>query len=156
MESINKFLIVFLIISFFLILGQWRILSLNGIVPNLLLVIFLLSSFFQSGFLFMLVLAVSTFLVFAVFMPFWLFQSALIFSLVLAMKFASGFLSGNRFLDFLIMLVLGTAGFYFFLNLAKAGSFQSVLVLKETIYNLVLGTAGWFFLRLFKHRQFLI
>ncbi len=128
----------------------------TGVAPNLLLVVFLLSSFFQSGFLFMLALAISTFLVFAAFMPFWLFQPALIFSLVLAMKFASGFLSGNKFLDFLIMLVLGTAGFYFFLNLVTAGSFQLASILKETIYNLVLGTAGWFFLRLFKRRQFLI
>jgi len=129
---------------------------LAGVAPNLLLVVFLLSSFFQSGFLLILALAISTFLVFAAFMPFWLFQPALIFSLVLAMKFAGGFLSGNKFLDFLIMLVLGTVGFYFFLNLAKAGSFQPALILKETIYNLVLGTAGWFFLRLFKRRQFLI
>ncbi len=155
MEFINKFLVVFLAINLFLILEQWRILSLAGVSPNLLLILFLLASFFQTGFLFMAFLGVAVFLVFAVFMPFWLLQAALIIFLVFAMKFGRGFLSGNVFLDFLITLFLGTAGFYFLLKIFSAGSFESIIVLKEIVYNLILGAAGWFLLRLFQKKQFL-
>ncbi len=129
----------------FFIFQQSQFLSIYGINPNLLLVIFLLFTFKADllgqaiqvrllGVLFA-VLAVLVLL----FVPFWFLYFAGILVVVLIFNFLKNFMTGVRFFDFLISVILGTFLFYLIINFFGLG-LPYVLILWEVVYNFVTGS----------------
>lgn len=154
MRSFSSFLAVFLGMSAAFLLQQFRVFSLFGVNPNLLLLGFLTLVFLRAApWIAFVFLAVFLLLVY-VQMPFWFLEGIALALLVLVVVLVKKFLTGYSSVDFFISLILGTAVFYGIVgvmeNISALGlgfreyhfSIPHFLV-KEMVYNAFLGSIFW-------------
>jgi len=140
----KKFIILFAALAVIFIIGQSRLLSVNGVNPNLFLVFFLLIAFNAGSFLFILALALATLLFIFVFTPSWFPSFGLASLLVLAFYFLKRFLTGTALLDYLLLVLAGTLLFYFLLAFPDLTALPLGQILSEALSNLILGVIMWF------------
>lgn len=146
--------IIFFAVSVFLI-QQARTLEIGGTNPNLLLIFLLLCShYWRIPFRFALALLIPLQILFMFAFPFFTVWSGIVLLLFLVSSRFGGKVTGNRMIDFLVILFVGSILFYLFSELASNvaqfgvnfGSFffsRFALFLKEVGYNLVMGVLGW-------------
>ena len=146
MQQLNKTLIVFAIISFLLLLQQFRFLSIKNVNPNLVLIVFLIIIFSGSKKWFLGLTLLAFLIFFLETMPFWSIEAILFFALIIFIKILSNFLTGHPMSDFLISLILGTIIFQFLIQIKEIAGLKADLILSEVIYNLILGMIGWIIL----------
>lgn len=143
MAVFNKFLHSFLAIYFFWLLQQSGVFKIHNVNPNLLLLVFLLLIYSGAG----IKLTASIAFVFAffafVFSQFWFFSILLLLSVAVLIGLLKKFLTGNKFVDFLISIFFATAAFAVLNNIHKLSFSFSGLILGEIFYNLILGVLGW-------------
>ncbi|MBI4034089.1 MAG: hypothetical protein HY378_00890 [Candidatus Brennerbacteria bacterium] len=130
------------LIAFFFILQQFRVLSIAGINPNLLLVGLLFFAIRAEHFRFLAVLLGVSAGLTLLFTPAWFFQFLGVVLVVLIFYFVKGFMTGSRFLDFLIAVAAGNLLFYLVVNLFSF-NLPYVLILEETAYNILAASAMW-------------
>ena len=138
-----KILTAVTVVAVFFFLGQFQFLSVAGVNPNLFLIGLLFFAVKADKFRFLgVLLAVSVVLVF-LFDPVWFFRVSGVLLVVLLFYFLKNFMTGNRFLDFLIGIAAGTFLFYFVINPFSFG-LPYALIFMEIVYNLTLGALLWF------------
>lgn len=143
MIMLNKFLLVLLLLNFFLLLQQTRILSVSQVNPNLLLLGFLLL-IFSGAKIWLVVLTAAAFVFMSIFfLPFWFLTILIFTALITAFAFFKKFLTGSRFIDFLITIFFATIIFSILIGIAGASPTSLGLILKEFLYNFIFGIFGW-------------
>ncbi|MFA6365225.1 MAG: hypothetical protein WCW78_02375 [Candidatus Paceibacterota bacterium] len=143
MQLINRILILFLLSMFFFFLQQGGFLRIYGIVPNLILILFLSYVFIgvsrSTLFFFGIVFIVLT----LAWVPFWLPEIAVLFLTLFCIILIRRFLTGNPHIDFFISLVGGTFLFYGFLSLFGISLFSFHSIMRELVYSLAVGACIW-------------
>ena len=138
MRDLIKILIWLFFVFLAVIIQTNRLLNLNGVNPNLILLFILLAVVSEKEFRKALILIFAIVLLSAVVLPYWSKQILILGGLGLLALLFKKFLTGGAFWDFLILIVLGTLGFY----LLKAPSYlitDFISVVGELIYNIILG-----------------
>lgn len=135
---------------FLLLVQSERIGSVGGVEVNFLLVFFSLLVFLADSVLYAVV-PILVLLLFSFFsVPFWIEEILILAALILPSYFARRFLTGNSFVDFLIVIFLATVFFYGALALFFHTPWLSFTLFLEVIYNCVLGALVWAFVRFIK------
>ncbi len=137
-----KILIAFTALFIAFILQQFRFLSLGHVNPNLILIGFLFLVFKRANLMFLGSLLLGVALTALLFIPQWFLQVLVVLLLIMAFYFIKNFMTGNRFFDFLLAVILGTIVFYTAVSLLRF-SFSAALILGEILYNTVLGAVIW-------------
>lgn len=159
MKSIVYSLGTFFFIGLLLFVQQSRLLDIYGITPNIFLIsLFLYSHYmrvsFRGALFFSIAMELFIFLVFP-FLTVWGIVALILF--LLSSLFRNK-ITGNHFIDFMLVFSVGSALFYVVLeivfNIGMFGfnfemfSFVShTFFFKEIVYNLILASIGWLFLR---------
>ncbi|MEK7624361.1 MAG: hypothetical protein AAB404_01350 [Patescibacteria group bacterium] len=148
MKELIKILVwIFLIILVF-ILQTSHFLSLGKINPNLILLIILGSVVSGKKIPEFLVLVFMIILLSAVFLPYWSKEVLVLGSLGFLALFFKKKLTGNVFFDFLILIGLGTLGFYLTVNFRYLFA-NPPAIIAELIYNLTFGLITLFMVKSF-------
>jgi hypothetical protein len=155
MKDLTRFIFILCLVALLVIIQGTRFFSFNGVNPNLILIFFsglILAPGFRDKVKpnFLIALLLFTFILESFFSAFWLIPWLVLILIMVAVYFLRGFLSGRPFLDFLLVLGLGTPLFYGLLKLISGTIFRGGFVLWETIYNLILGVIFWFCLNMLK------
>lgn len=138
MKDLIKFLLWLLIISVAAIFQINRFFILSNINPNLILLTILAMVVAEKKFLLVsLFLFFSSFFLFFL-IPFWLSETTILTGMGFLCLLARKILSGNEFFDFLILIFLGTLGFYLIIS-PRYFLVQPGILIGELIYNLFLG-----------------
>lgn len=133
-NQLNKILFNLLGLTVLFLLQQYRVLSIVGINPNLLLIGFLVIIFFQKQPIWLFIITSFLFLViiFWVF-NFWFLPILILTLLVIIMDFFKNLLTGNKFIDFNLAFFIISSLFGITLRLMPWVFFQ------ELIYSMILG-----------------
>lgn len=137
MKDLIKILLWLLIVFAAAFLQTNRFLAWNGVNPNLLLLAVFSAVILEKKTLNILLLLIFSpgglFFLF----PFWFQETTILAGLGFLALFLKKFLTGNDLFDFLLLLFLGTCGFY---SIAAPRFFLQPRVLAaESIYNLSCG-----------------
>lgn len=143
MSTYTKFLLVFLTLIAAFFLQQSRILSFGNVNPNLILIVFLLLVFRVDNIWFFGALLLSTAATIFALTPYWFPQVLVVMLLALGFYFLKRILTGNHALDFLIVVLLGSAIFYLVIGAFRFSLIPMGLILGEISYNLILGFIIW-------------
>jgi len=138
MRDLIKILIWLFFVFLAVIIQTNRLLNFNGVNPNLILLFILLAVVLEKEFRKALILIFLIIVLSVVVLPYWSKQILILGGLGLLALLFKKFLTGGAFWDFLILIVLGTLGFY----LLKAPSYlitDFISVVGELIYNIILG-----------------
>lgn len=150
--------ILFCAVAVFLV-HQARIAEIGGINPNFLLVFLILcSQYWKIPFRFALMLSIPLQIFFMIVFPFFSVWSGIVLLSFLASSHFGEKITGNRIIDFLVILfagsVLSSLLSELVLNIEQFGvNFESFffsplsLFLKEWGYNFIVGISGWIFLQ---------
>jgi len=129
-----------------------HILEFWGVNPNLILLLFFLPLILEKEFLRALILIFITLALSFVFLPYWPKEILILGGLAIIGLFLRKFLTGHEFWDFLILIFLGTLGFYLINSFSYC--FQKTLILiAELIYNMFLGSLLIFIFRYFYEKK---
>ena len=155
MADLARFVLVLLFLTVLILVQGTRFFSFNGINPNLVFVFFsglILTPNFQNRIKpkFLAILLFFTFILEFFFSSFWLVPWLILMLMIIAVCLLKGFFTGQPFIDFLLVLGLGTPLFYGLLKFASGTIFKGGVVLWETLYNLIFGIVFWFCFNLFK------
>jgi len=153
-EHIKTFLILFFCFIVIFIIQYFRIITVFGIVPNFILLFFLLFPFLRFRFLFFAFCAVLFFIFTLFYAPFWLISSIALCSSVLFIYVIKRFLTGNSFVDFVFSIMCSTILFYTISFLfTHVGSYQSDfssfislfsrIYIIELLMNTIFGVIIW-------------
>ena len=85
-----------------------------------------------------MILISATVLLSTVFLPYWLKEILILGSLGILALLLKKLLTGNNFFDFLILILLGTLGFYSIINFRYLFA-NPPAIAAELIYNVILG-----------------
>ena len=149
MNSLNRVL-PFWLIFYFLALIQSSSLNFLGLKPNLifigfLLVIFPPSEFFELKYkLHFLLLSLGVLFLSLFWFEFWIWQVLISILLMVFVYFGKKFLTGDKLLDFSLMLPASVLIFNFINNFSKFGLFPSFAI--DALFNLLLGVVFWIIL----------
>lgn len=148
MKHIALFLFFFSILLVGLFFETSHLLGVYHINPNLVLIIFVLIVCTVESLIYLvpLFIAVGVFIMFTT--PFWIWSYLLCGVLVAGIVIAKRFLTGNRFADFISMLVVATALFYIGNNINHFTDLSFVTVFKSVFYTSLVGSLGWLVMRL--------
>ncbi len=152
MKELNKILIwaFFVILAF--ILQTNHFFAVREINPNLVILIIFLGVILikkLSGFLFLILMVILSAFVFS---PFWLKGIFIMAGLGLVAFLIKKFLTGNVFFDSLILVFLGTLGFYLIINFHYLIS-NPIAVIGELLYNMILVIPTIFIITNFSHEK---
>ena len=154
MGDLFRFVFALLFLGLLIFLETTRILSLGGINPNLALIFFsglILEPYFNKrikpGFFY--VLLIFAFAVSLILSDFWMVPWIVLFLIILAAFFLRNLFTGRPFLDFLLVVGLGTVVFYGALKFAAGSVFAGGFIFGELVYNIVLGAIFWLCLNFF-------
>ena len=145
-NHIEKFLLILLVVCLLFFIQQYRIFSISHINPNLVLLSLVLLLFFNPGLLSFLAVIISIALVMFITTPYWSGEFAILFALIVAFLFVKKLLTGDRFIDFIIILSASTIIFYIALGVFLSPFVSPLTLLKEVLYNIILGSLAWFVL----------
>lgn len=157
MSSFYSFLVVFFGMGVAFFLQQFRIFSLFGVNPNLLLIGFLIIVFIRVPRWIVLGLLILFLLAVYLQASFWFFDSVTLFLLILIVMFTKKYLTGHPSVDFFLSLIFGTLLFYGIVGIIENVSIYGFgfreysfsipnFLIKEVIYNLFFGIIFWTFL----------
>jgi len=128
--------IFFIILSF--ILQSNHFFDIEGVNPNLILLIIFLAVILEKKISEVFVLILIIIILSLFFWPYWLKEILILSFLGLAASSFKKFLTGNDFYDFLILIFLATLAFYLLINFHYFfGNF--IVIVSELIYNTILG-----------------
>lgn len=142
MKSSVKLPVLILLFILLLLLQSNRFFEIGGVVPNLILIGFLIMSLAlprKGSFKFVFSVGLILVLISILWFPFWVWEMILIFVFGLALFFFKNVLFGDIFLDFFVSIVVFTALFYAFSLVLGSSFYIWPSVLGEIFYNLVLG-----------------
>lgn len=146
MESLNNFLVLFLVFNLLLTFQQFGVFSLFRVNPNLLLIGFLLFVFYRPKPSLLFLVFISFLFSSFFFAPFWVLKISILLVLVGVFALVRKFLSGDDFFDFLISVFLSVPIFYILSNLKNVATVPFGFLFKELLYNFALGIAFWLLL----------
>lgn len=151
MNDLVKILIwIFFVLSAF-VLQLNHFLSLGGINPNLILLVIFGGVILEKKLRNYLALILAIIFLSVIFWPYWLKEIFILSGLGLAAFLFKKFLTGSAVWDFLILILLGTLGFYLTANFRYFSANPAALIV-ELFYNLSLGAVLVIILRLFQRR----
>ena len=152
MKDLIKMLIwVFFIILAFVLQAN-HFLSLGAINPNLILLVIFGGVIAKKKILEFLILISATVLLSTVFLPYWLKEILILGSLGILALLLKKLLTGNNFFDFLILILLGTLGFYSIINFRYLFA-NPPAIAAELIYNVILGLITIFVVKNFFYEE---
>jgi hypothetical protein len=152
MKVLIKILGWIFLISLAVIVQNSRLLDFWGINPNLILIFFFLPLILEKEFPKTLVFVFIILAFTVIFLPFWTKEILILGGLAIIGLFLRKFLTGREFWDFLILIFLGTLGFYLINNFSYF--FQNPLILiSELIYNMFLGSLLFFIFGYFYEKK---
>lgn len=141
---------IFIILAF--VLQANHFFAVRGINPNLILLMIFLGVILERklfGFLFLIFTVI---LLSFVFLPFWPKGIFIAAGLGLAAFLLKKFLTGNVFFDSLIVIFLGTLGFYLIINFHYLIS-NPIAIIAELFYNMTLGISAIFLITNFFYEK---
>lgn len=159
MADLIRFILVLLVAALLVFLGGARFLSVGGVNPNLILILFCGLIFIpflkrRVKFGYFVVLLLFSFLVGSFIFDFWLIPWLTLAAVILGIYFLRNFLTGRPLLDFLIGLSFGVVVFYAVLRFFTGGAFLFDFLFWEIVYDLFLGVVLWFLFNLLeKHAR---
>lgn len=138
MKDLIKFLFWLLIISVAAILQTNRFFILSNVNPDLILLTILAAVVSEKKFLLVSLFLFFSSLLLLFLASFWLLEIAVLTGIGFLSLLIRKILSGNKFFDFLILIFLGTLGFYLIIS-PRYFLIQLWTLIGELIYNLFLG-----------------
>ncbi len=139
---INTQLAILLTATAALILQGARALSVSGVVPNLVLIVFFVAIFWAPTRK-KLILVIPSLMVFfllsVIWFKFWIFPFLIIVALVVIAHIIQPYLTGSQLVDFVAVLAGGTVLFRLMLVLFGSASWSWFIVFGEVLYNILLG-----------------
>jgi len=138
MKDLIKILIWLFFISLAAATQTNRFLSLNGINPNLILLFILLAVILEKEFPKVLILVFIIILLLIVVSPYWSKPILVLGGLGLLSFLFKKFLTGSIFWDFLILIILGSLGFYLIIDYRYFFA-DPIAIIAELFYNVLLG-----------------
>ena len=140
-NQLNRILFNLLGLTVLFLLQQYRVLSIAGINPNLLLIGFLVIIFFQEQPIWLFIITSFLFLVIIFwFFNFWFLPILILTLLVIIMDFFKNLLTANKFIDFNLAFLIMSGLFYSLLFIFGV-SFKLMpwVIFQELIYSIILG-----------------
>lgn len=148
MKVLIKILFWTFLVSLVVIVQSSHFLNFWGVNPNLILLFVFLPLILEKEFPRALILIFITFVLTAVFLPYWPKEILILVGLAFGGLFLRKFLTGRELWDFIILIFLGSLGFYLINSFSYC--FQKPLTLiTELIYNMFLGSLLFFIFRIF-------
>jgi len=151
MRDLIKILIWLFFVFLAVIVQTNRFLELNGVNPNLILLFILLAVIWEKEFrkaliLIFLIIALST-----VVLPYWSKQILTLGGLGLLALLFKKFLTGGILGDFLILILLGSLGFYLITDYQYFFT-DPIAIIAELFYNMGLGAILIIILKFFQRQ----
>lgn len=115
-----------------------HILEFWGVNPNLILLFVFLSLILEKEFSRVLLLIFTTLVLTLIFLPYWPKEILILAGLALLGLFLRKFLTGRELWDFVILILLGSLGFYLINNFSYCFREPLTLII-ELFYNIALG-----------------
>lgn len=152
MKVLIKILLWFFLVSSAVIIQSNHFLNFLGVNPNLILLFVFLPLILEKEFSRVLLLISITLILILIFLPYWPKEILILAGLAILGLFLRKFLTGNELLDFIILIFLGSLGFYLINSFSYC--FQEPLILiAELIYNIFLGSLLFFIFRYFYEKE---
>lgn len=129
-----------------------HILEFWGVNPNLILLFVFLPLILEKEFPRALILIFITLVLALVFLPYWPKEILILAGLALLALFLRKFLTGHELWDFLILIFLGTLGFYLINNFYYC-FWEPFTIFAELVYNVILGIFLFFISRQFFYEK---
>ncbi|MFA6407162.1 MAG: hypothetical protein WCV80_00450 [Candidatus Paceibacterota bacterium] len=152
MQLANRIAVLFLLSVFFFFLQQGGFLSIGGVIPNLILLLFLAYIFIGVVSLALFFFGIAFIVLTLVWVPFWLPEILILLLTLLCIILLRRFFTGNPHIDFFISIVVGTFLFYGLLSLFSISVFSFGSITRELVYSGVIGVCLWMAVKRFGQR----
>ncbi len=147
MKFVNRFFIFFLLATLAIFFQRGGFLNVNGITPNLLLIVFLCLILAHDSMT--LIVSVYLGLLLSAFFvdPFWLMELGLFGPVVLLIALMRRRFTGNAFIDLLLMTVVFELLFYGALSFFHTSALPLLPLFGELVYTVLLGIPLWILIK---------
>ena len=144
MRFVNRFFIFFLLATLAIFFQRGGFLNVNGITPNLLLIVFLSLILLRDSIT--LIVSVYLGLLLSAFFvdPFWLMELSLFGPVVLLIALMRKRFTGNAVLDLMLMTAVFELLFYGALSFLHTSALPLFPLFGELVYTVLLGIPLWF------------
>lgn len=139
MTAINRFFILFLLITLAFFIQQGGFLSVAGIIPNLLLIVYVAIILAGERMGMFITILFSTFISTFFIAPFWILELGILGGIALVFMFFKRTFTGNKVADFVLMIALGEFLLCGVSALFGISVFSISTLLYEFVYTVAIG-----------------